>query len=73
MRKVILIEIKILSARNRAKLAVLMANFTWKRCAQTRFYENGPTFWRENMFQGVVGGSSFDLGEDFDDFRAYLG
>ena len=24
------------------------------------------------MFKGVVGGSSFDLETDFDDFRAYL-
>ena len=44
VRKVTLNEFKIHSPRNRANLAVLMTNFTWKKCAQTRFYENSPGF-----------------------------
>ena len=65
-------EIKILSARNRAKFTALMDNFTWKIYAQIRFYENGPIFGRKKKFREVVGGSSSGLGEDFGDFRAYL-
>ena len=72
MRNVFFNEIKILSARNRAKLTALMDNFTWEICAQIRFYENGPIFGRKKKFREVVGGSSFGLGEDFGDFRAYL-
>ena len=34
------------------------------------FMKINPLF-EENMFKGGRG-SSFDLGEDFDDFRAYL-
>ena len=36
------------------------------------FMKMNPFFEAKKMFKGVVGGYSFDLGEDFVDFRAYL-